>query len=217
VLFLLAFLASAMLLAQGTTPKANASDYPAHAAVGDFTLAAEYLVHSIPAPEGSFFTEDYLVVEAAFFGPPLARVKMSAEHFTLRINGRKAPLMTQSPGIVGASLKYPDWEQRPTVTASAGPVILGGPVPVERFPGDPNARRGPAPPRVPESENPGGQAKEPAMPIEERIQRAALPEGEHVAPAGGLLFFPFRGKTKSIRSLELLYDGPAGKVSLKLL
>ncbi len=214
---ILSLLGAAMLHAQGTTPKPNASDYPAHATSGDFTLGAEYLVHSIPAPEGSYFTNDYLVVEAALFGPHLARVKMSAEQFTLRINGQKRALMSQAPGIVGASLKYPDWEQRPTLTASAGPIIFGGPAPVERFPGDPGARRGPPPPRVPNAENPGDQSREPAMPVEERIQRSAMPEGEHVAPAGGLLFFPFKGKTKSIRSLELLYDGPAGKASLKLL
>jgi len=217
----LLFLAVALLYSQGTTPKQSPSDYPVHATVGNLTLAAEYLVHAIPAAEGSYFTNDYLVIEASFFGPHLTPVKMSAEHFTLRINGQKSPLLTQAPGIVGASLKYPDWEQRPTLTASAGAgngqIILGRPVPVERFPGDPNARRGPAPPRVPESENPSGQAKEPPMPVEERIQRSALPEGEHIVPSGGLLFFPFKGKTKSIRSLELLYDGSAGKVSLKLL
>jgi hypothetical protein len=213
----LPLLAQAMLHAQGTTPKQTESEYPVRAPVGSLTLAAEYLVHAIPAPEGGYFTNDYLVVEVAFFGPRLARVKMSADQFTLRINGQKTPLMTQAPGMVGASLKYPDWEQRPTLTATAGPIILGRPDPVERFPGDPNARRGPAPPRVPESENPSGQTKEPPMPMEERIQRAALPEGEHAAPAGGLLFFPFKGKTKRIRALELLYNGPAGKASLKLL
>ena len=217
----IALLIVATLYAQGTAPKQTAADYPAHATAGSFTLAAEYLVHAIPSPEGSYFTNDYLVIEAAFFGPHVAPVKMSAEHFMLRINGQKTPVMTQSPGIVGASLKYPDWEQRPTVTAAGGigngQIILGRPVPVERFPGDPSARRGPAPPRVPEQENPSGQTKEPGMPIEERLQRLALPEGEHVVPVGGLLFFPFKGKTKSIRSLELLYDRPAGKVTLKLL
>src|SRR5215467_13070363 len=99
------------LCAQGTAPKPAPADYPAHATVGSFTLAAEYLVHSIPSPDGSYFTNDYLVIEAAFFGPRLAPIKMSAEEFMLRINGQKTPRMTQSPGIVGASLKYPDWEQ----------------------------------------------------------------------------------------------------------
>src|SRR5229473_2217641 len=92
----LPFLAAALLQAQGAPPKESPSDYPAHATVGNLTLAAEYLVHAIPAPEGSYFTNDYLVIEAAFFGPHLARVKMSAEHFMLRINGQKSPLMTQA-------------------------------------------------------------------------------------------------------------------------
>ena len=214
-------LIAASLHAQGTTPKASPSDYPVHAAAGGVTLAAEYLVHAIPTPSGSFVARDYLVVEAAFFGPPSSRLNLSAEHFTLRINGRKAPVMTQSPGIVSASLKYPDWTQRPTLVGTAGmgdrAVIIGQPAPVERFPGDPTARRGPQAPRVPEPENPTGEPKEPQMGIEKRVQRAALPEGAHVPPASGLLFFPFNGKTKSLRSLELIYDGPLGKMTLKLL
>jgi hypothetical protein len=30
------------------------------------------------------------------------------------------------------------------------------------------------------------------------------------------MFFEYRGKTQSIHSLELVYDGPAGKATLKL-
>ena len=32
----------------------------------------------------------------------------------------------------------------------------------------------------------------------------------------GLLFFEYRGKTKKIRSIELIYSGPAGKAALDL-
>jgi hypothetical protein len=35
-------------------------------------------------------------------------------------------------------------------------------------------------------------------------------------PAAGLIFFPFEGKTKSIKTLELSYEGAAGRVTLKL-
>jgi len=61
----IALLIVATLYAQGTAPKQTAADYPAHATAGSFTLAAEYLVHAIPSPEGSYFTNDYLVIEAA--------------------------------------------------------------------------------------------------------------------------------------------------------
>jgi hypothetical protein len=54
------------------------------------------------------------------------------------------------------------------------------------------------------------------VPLEEQIQKLALPEGKYAPPLAGLVFFPFRGKMKSIKSLELLYEGPAGKATLKL-
>jgi hypothetical protein len=208
--------------AQGTPPKAKASEYPVHADLDrEITLSAEYLVHAIPTSSGSQFTTDYLVVEVAFFSPRLTPVNLSPEHFLLRINGQRVPLMTQSAGIVAASIKYPDWTQKPRVVGTAGvgnaDVIFGQPRPVERFPGDPTARTGPTQPRAPEPENPTGEAKAPRVPIEDQIQRAFLPEGEQVLPVSGVIFFPFRGKTRSLRSLELLYDGPAGNITLKLL
>lgn len=214
--------AASGLRAQPAAPRTSPSDYPARAVLGQsVTLAAEYLVHAIPTPEGSFFTNDYLVVEAMFFGPRLNPLKLAAENFALRINGRKIPLTPDAPGAVAASLKYPDWTRRPAAIGTAGigdrQVIIGQPAPVERFPGDPRARRGPAQPRAPEPENPAGQPQEARMPVEERIQRAALPSGEQAPPAGGLLFFRFEGKTRSIKSVQLEYDGPAGKVTLKLL
>jgi hypothetical protein len=53
--------------------------------------------------------------------------------------------------------------------------------------------------------------------VDARINNASLPEGEHSLPRAGLIYFPFKGKTKNIRSLDLLYDGPMGKATLKLL
>ena len=51
---------------------------------------------------------DYLVVEAAFFRPFHVRTELtSPSHFTLRINGRGTPLVTELPGIVSASIKFP--------------------------------------------------------------------------------------------------------------
>ncbi len=60
------------------------------------------------------------------------------------------------------------------------------------------------------------------MPIErkrtmqQRVQRASMPEGDRALPAAGLLFFEYRGKPENIRSLELIYNGPTGKATLAL-
>lgn len=54
------------------------------------------------------------------------------------------------------------------------------------------------------------------MTIEQRLKLAAIPEGDEKTPFAGLLYFPFHGKMKAIKSMDLLYDGPAGKFDLKL-
>jgi len=48
------------------------------------------------------------------------------------------------------------------------------------------------------------------------VQKAALPEGDRTLPVAGLLFFQYSGKAKNIRSVDLIYNGPAGKATLKL-
>ncbi|HML15497.1 MAG TPA: hypothetical protein VK419_00665 [Bryobacteraceae bacterium] len=54
------------------------------------------------------------------------------------------------------------------------------------------------------------------MSIEDRIKHAAIPEGDVKTPFAGLLFFPFHGKMKAIKTMDLLYAGPAGKIALKM-
>jgi len=212
-----ALFSAGIACAQGTTPKAKPSDYPAHAELTHATLAAEYLVHSIPTADGMVAASDYLVVEVAFFGPYAQHIKLSAEDFELRLNRQKSPLPRESTEIVAGSIKYPDWRQQHpsmTVDAGAGPaqIGLGHPAPVGRFPDDPNGPRSPRPNPI----DPNAPGKEAPVPIEERVTRASLPEGEHVPPISGVLFFHYTGKIKSIRSLELQYRGPAGEATLKL-
>jgi hypothetical protein len=173
----------------GTTPKASEQDYPAHAAVGDLSIGAEYLVHSFAGAGETFIAKDYLVVEVALFparGKPLA---VNAGQFSLRINQQKQALTPQGPEFVAASLKFPDWETHPHTEASGGPVIFGAPPPVERFPGDPRARRVPPPPKAPE-DNPSGLEKEPPVKADELAIQAALPEGEQRGPVKRLPVLP---------------------------
>jgi hypothetical protein len=53
-------------------------------------------------------------------------------------------------------------------------------------------------------------------PMQQQVQKAALPEGDRPLPQAGLLFFEYRGNTKKIKSIELIYEGPAGKATLDL-
>ena len=133
------------------------------------------------------------------FPKPGLPVKVSAGQFTLRLNGGGPPLLTQSPGMVAASLKYPDWGMPSglSVSAGAGPIgISTDRQPVGCFPGDPAARTA-----GPNDENgPDYQ-----------ISLVALPDVSSEMPVKGCVFFGSSIRAKKIRSLELEWAGPAGE------
>jgi hypothetical protein len=209
------FLSAVTLIPAQDTPRTKAADYPVHVQLDAVTVAAEYLVHSLPTPQGTLIATDYLVVEVAFFGPPMSRLRMSPDNFVLRINGRRDPLPTQPPGMVSQSIKYPNEHPGLTAVGSVssgdGTVTVGPRPPPSQFPGDGKDRQptGQPPVTIVEKENQDT--------IEARVQNASLPEAEKPLPRSGLIYFPFRGKIKNIHSLELMYEGTMGKAVLKLL
>src|ERR1035441_4853850 len=95
---------------KGMPPRVSPAEYQAHAQAGTVTIAAEFTGHGIGTPQGSLTTEDYVVVELGFFGPAEARTKLAISDFSLRVNGKKAPLPGQPYGMVLSSLKDPEWE-----------------------------------------------------------------------------------------------------------
>jgi len=217
--------ACALLLAQtaprGTEPRPQPAAYPVHGQAGPLSLAADFLVHSFSAGGQTFVAEHFLVVEVALYPPSGAAIQVSSGSFSLRLNGRKRTILPQAPGFVAADLKYPGWRREPRLEAggslgNAG-VILGRPAPAERFPGDPTARNPlPAPPRAPAPEDPGGTEEQPPVSADVAAVESALPDGPARGPVSGYLYFAFQGKTKSIRTLELLYAGPEGDAVLRL-
>jgi hypothetical protein len=206
--------AAALASAQGTTPKPTPAEYPVHADAGGIAVGAEFMVHSFSRGEQTFIAQDYLVVEVAVF-PKGETVRVEPVKFSLRINGRKIALMPQTPAMVAASLNHSEWQQRPGATADIGMggagVGLGHPRQTSPFPGAPPESRLPRPPRAPDADNPSGVEKEQVRP-EELVVQTALPEGEHRGAASGFLYYAYRGKTSSIKSLELLYEGAVLKL-----
>ena len=214
----LALLGASHLCAQ-TDHKDKAADYPFHATAGKIAIGADYLVHSIPAGDQTFVAKDYLVVEVAVFPAFADPVTVDGSTFTLRLNGAKYPLSPVAPGMVVASLKYPDWERHPSAEASAGigngSVIFGRSPSVGRFPDDPTQSRPlPRPPGIDEQN--GVEHSEPES-VEEVITRTALVEGPTDRPVSGFLYFPYKGKIKSLKSVELIFQIKNTSVSLKLL
>lgn len=160
-------------------------------------MAAEFLGHSIPKADGTTYTsDDYVVVEAAFFGPPQAHLALSVEDFSLRINDKKEPSPGQPFGMVFRSLKDPDWAPPPQPEKSKTSFGANG-----------QGQDTPAPVHMP---------MELVRTMQQRVQKVALPGGDRVLPQAGLIFFPYRGKVEGIHSIELYYAGPGGKATLNL-
>ncbi|MBM3756988.1 MAG: hypothetical protein FJW38_23770 [Acidobacteria bacterium] len=204
----LLLLAASTLLAQESIPaRAKPSDYKVSAVAGPHTIAADFLGHTIPAPESTFVTNDYIVIELAVFPAARSDYRFDSGKLTLRVNGKKPEMLPQAPGFVAAALKYPSWEQRPRIEATGGignaGVILGRD-PAARFPGD---RRAPMPPPGMPPKQPGGvevEKREMLRP-EEWVTKLAWEDRPVKGPSAGLLYFPFRGKLDKIKKLELLY------------
>src|SRR5258706_5977506 len=111
---------------RGLPPRATAADYQANAAAGTVTIGAEFLGHSVPTEKGTLSTETYIVVEAGIFGQPDAGIKLSLEDFSLRINGKNDPLPSQTSGLVGKSLKDPEFEPPASTSPKSKTSLNGG-------------------------------------------------------------------------------------------
>jgi hypothetical protein len=182
-------------------PRATPGDDQAQAPAGPITIAAEFTGHSIATPETIYSTEEYVVVEVGIFGPAGARVKLTHEDFSIRINGKKLPSPAQPYGLVSKNAKDPAWEDLapPETKKSKGGVSTGG---------DGKNDSGPPPVfHVP---------VELKRAMEQKVLKASLPEGERVLPEAGLIYFEHGGKITNVRSIELIYSGAAGKATLTL-
>ena len=188
--------------AKGLPPRATPADYQAQTKAGAVTIAAEFAGHSVPTAQGPLTTDDFVVVETGLFGAPDARMKISADDFSLRINGKKAPLPSLPYGMILSSVKDPEWQPpEEAKSKSKGGLSTGGN-------GDQADSNAPPPPvKIP---------IEVQRAMAQRVQKATLPEGDRTLPQAGLIYFQYRGKTQGIHSVELIYDGPAGKATLAL-
>jgi len=182
--------------ARGLPPRASPAEYQTAAKVGTMTIAADFAGHGVPTADGVFSTEEYIVVEVAFFGPPGSHLNLSYKDFSLRINGKKSASSAQPYEGAYGSLKDPEWTPPPSEAKSKTSIGGGGS-------GDPP----PTPPKMPMNLR---------LAMEGKVQKAAIPEGERPLPEAGILFFQHGGKLSGIRSLELVYSGAAGKATLAL-
>src|ERR1700733_12450387 len=188
---------------KGMPPRAAASEYQAHGMAGTVTIGAEFAGHSVTTPDHTYSSEDYIVVEAGLFGPPGAQTTLARSDFSLRINGKKVASPSEPYELVFHSLKDPEWQppESPEAKESKSSLTTGG------GGGGGGDKLPPIPPKMP---FPLRRA------MEQHVQKAAMQEGGRPLPQAGLLFFLYRGKAESIKSLELIYSGAAGTATLTL-
>lgn len=187
---------------EGIPARATPGDYQAQAKASTVTVAAEFKGHFVPTEDGLLSTDDYVVVEAAFFGPPGARLTLSLDDFSLRLNGKKTALPSETDMVVFKSVKDPEWEPPDKDKEDKGgktSMSSGG--------------RGAAPDGPPPVVHPPVELQ---RGWEHRVEKASLMEGDRALPQAGLIFFRYGGKTKNLHSIELIYDGPGGKATLAL-
>lgn len=186
----------------GLPARATPTDYQIQAKVGHTAIGAEFTGHGIPNAQQPLNSEDYVAVEVGLFGPADARLTIGPTDFSLRINGKKDLLASQPWGLVAKGVKDLEWvspDAVPGEAKSKGSVNGGG--------GQGGSTLPPPPPKVPIDVLRGWQLA---------VKNAALAQGDRALPQAGLIYFPYRGKVASIRSLELVYEGPAGTASFTL-
>lgn len=204
---------SALCLSVATAdPRLKPTDYPAHGESPHVAIGAEYLVNSFSNGTQTYFLPGYLVVDTAVY--PHGALLINHGSFKLRMNG-KIILPVQAPNMVAYSLQNPDFVNATRATAAAsagngGTVIIGESPTPSRFPGD--RRTTQPPPQIGSGGDAGGQ---PAAADVVAI-KTALPEGEFHSPQGGFLYFAYEGKTKKIKSLDLLYNDGQDELVVKL-
>ena len=95
--------------------------------------------------------------------------------------------------------------------------MIGGPQRTPRFPNDPTVATDPTrtPPRVETNPDRSG-IERPKESAPEAAVAYALPEEPFSAPIRGYLYFPYSGKTKSIKKAVLLFRGEQGEATLNL-
>jgi hypothetical protein len=195
--------------AKGLPPRASAADYQSQRQVGAVTIGAEFAGHSVPKPEGPLSTDEFVVVETGIFGAPNAKLTLTPEDFSLRINGKKTVYPGQPYGFVTRSLRDPVWQAAQEVDAKEKKEKSGSGSGLSTGGGGNNQQDTSLPVII-------------HVPIEmqrsmaDYLRKASLPIGERPLPQAGLLFFRYAGRAQSIHSVELIYEGPAGKATIDL-
>lgn len=191
---------------KGTSPRATADDYPAHAVQNGVAIGATIL--SMEDTRRAF-TPDLnrccLVVEVALFPAKDATLKVSLDDFVLRVVGTDDVTRPASAEILAGRLQRQSEAPSPhppEAHGSAGVTYGTGPgghsVGTETSIGVGVG----APPQSPRAES-DAQRKA----IQQELSAKALPEGNASAPVAGYVYFSAERKKRFTYQLEYTLNG----------
>jgi hypothetical protein len=200
------------------TMKEGAEKYYAHASLDHGTaVGADLLGRYLPITGMTIYSDQYLFVEVAFFGPVSNKPDFKYEQFSLRVNG--TALTRQAPGMVTLENHFPEMVERTQIVldggTGTGQIEVGGQERKPRFPGDDPGHTPAQIPKVP-TDGSNGQVQPNPQDPGDAVKASELLTGPHPLPIGGYLFFHYEGKLKKIKHAELLYKGPLGSATLTL-
>ena len=200
------FCCTLSLVGQATTPKDKVTEYPLSAETTEASIGAEFMIHSVMSQEQTWVANDFLIVEVALYPKGKREITVTNSMFTLSIDGKKTT-GAQSPYMAASEMTNPYMDMGAGGSQREGP----------RFPGDtrPDQNRLPAPPGGAPRDDSGVERK-PRQTMREAVIESALPEGKSDKPVSGLLYFPFRGKLKKVKSIELVVATGSENVVLRL-
>ena len=195
-------------LDKGLAARTAPTDYQVHAEKGGYTLGMDFVGHSMPTLDGGVLSnDDYIALEVAVYGPAGTRAKLAITDFKLRINNKKNDVDPQPAGMLDSALKDPEWEAENTPSKEKSKSGMSSEADETGVKRDPMASSTPVTPK-------------PSVPVKRswiaRLQKMAFIEGDRELPQGGLIFFPYHGKTAGIKTLELVYKSPGGEIVIKL-
>ena len=192
---------------KGLPPRNNAAEYLSRGQIGKVQVGAEFDRHSVPTADSILTTEHFVAVEIGLFGAPGDHLAISYGDFSLNINGKKNPLPTEQYAAVFKNLRDPNWTSPEEIKAKEDKQSGGGGSGLTTNNTQTDNMNMPVIVHIPPE-------MEKAMATS--VTNAALPEGDRQLPIAGLLFFAYSGDAKGIKTVELVYNGPAGKATIPL-
>jgi hypothetical protein len=197
---LLVMLSLASVCVFAIDPRPKPTDYPSHAESERLAIGAEYLVHSFSNGSQMYNAPEYLIVDTAVFPHGTLDVKRSQFSLRVTLQEKKSDetviLHADAPTLVAYNVTSGLNAVPPQMRTPAG---QGGRVPQ---PSD----------RTISSDAPPSAGSEE---VSEVVTRMALPEDSIHGGEAGYLYFPFSGKVKKIKALDLVFsEGSNGENAL---